>query len=277
MTTLRFLQIDVFSKTPGLGNPVAVFLDPSGSYPEMQRIANWTNLSETVFLTPWEGGYELRIFTPHEELPFAGHPTIGSAHAALHWGLVSPGDFVQRCGRGDIPLSGSLEDGVWAKVTRPTELPLEELSTDELAKALGTPEVVSPRLLDVGPRWLVARVPDVDALHAMTPDFTGLAALESRHPPTTGTTIYALDADGTPHVRSFAPLHGIPEDPVCGSGNLCAGEHMRLEGERSPGDAWIARQGRALGRDGYVRVALEERGVRLGGHAQLVLEGVAHL
>ena len=278
MSSYPFLQLDVFAESSCAGNPVAVVFDAAGALTpgQMQRLANWTNLSETTFMTPLDGGgsgYALRIFTPHEELPFAGHPTVGSATAALHWGVVEPGRFVQRCGLGDVSIEGDLTDGVLVSVARPT---LHELApdADALSESLAA-EVWDLRLLDTGPRWLTGRVATPEVLHAITPDFAQLARFERAHAPATGTTLYALDEDGTPHVRSFAPLHGIPEDPVCGSGNLCVAEHLRLFGGRGPGDSWVARQGRALGRDGRVHVELTREGANLGRRARVVFSGVA--
>ncbi len=276
--TFPFLQIDVFTRQAGYGNPVAVVLDRERVLDgdAMQRFAHWTNLSETVFMLPLDAtsevkGYELRIFTPSEELPFAGHPTVGSAHAALHWGVVQPGEFVQRCGLGAIPISGSLEDGVSVRVARPELLDVQ-VSGEQLERVLGL-AAESPMLLDVGPRWIVAAIESVDALYAIDPDPMELAAFESAHSPASGTTLYALDEQGAPHVRSFAPLHGIREDPVCGSGNLCVGEHLRLRGSRGAGDTWAARQGRALGRDGHVQITLLEDGALLGESATILIEG----
>lgn len=271
-----FLQIDVFTQKPGYGNPVAVVLDRDGvlDTEAMQRFASWTNLSETVFMLPLgedASGYRLRIFTPSDELPFAGHPTVGAAHAALHWGVVEPGDFIQRCGRGDIQISGSLEEGVSVRVGRPSLLELE-VDGEALSGLLGH-RVHDAKLLDVGPRWIVAHVESVDALYAIDPDPMRLAAFEEAHAPATGTTLYALDEEGAPHVRSFAPLHGIREDPVCGSGNLCVGEHLRRRGSRQPGDGWVASQGSALGRAGSVHVTLTEEGALLGKHATILVEG----
>ncbi len=281
MTTFPFLQLDVFATGPCSGNPVAVVFDREGALTteRMQRLANWTNLSETTFMTPLtdgESGYGLRIFTPREELPFAGHPTVGSAHAALHWGVVEPGRFIQRCGLGDVPIEGDRADGVLVEVGRPRVVAIEP-DAEALSALLGA-EVSDLRLLDVGPRWLTGRVASPRVLRAIAPPFEELARFEARHAPATGTTLYAVAPDdGTPHVRSFAPLHGIPEDPVCGSGNLCVAEHLRLFGGRDSGDSWVARQGEALGRDGHVHVTLGEDGARLGRHARIVFEGVASL
>lgn len=272
-----FLQLDVFANAPCLGNPVAVVLDEEESLSSemMQRCASWTNLSETVFVSRREGGYKARIFTPSRELPFAGHPTIGAAHAALHWGLIPPGHFHQECGLGDVPLQGSLKQGVHARLERPIERTLS-LDPDALSDALGA-QVCAPRLLDTGPCWLVAQLAHADTLHAITPHLSRLAVLEEEQPIITGTTLYALDQEGVVHVRSFVPRHGIPEDPVCGSGNVCVGEHMRLEGVKQVGDSWVARQGSALGRDGYVHISLEEAHTTLGGRAHIIFEGHATL
>lgn len=279
VTTFEFLQLDVFSEEPCRGNPVAIILDRDGvlDTAKMQRLANWTNLSETVVMTPAGAQrYVARIFTPHEELEFAGHPTIGAAHAALIWGVVEPGDFIQECGIGEVELSGSLVDGISAELASPSRITPEDVDSAELERALGQ-AVRALELLDIGPKWFVARVDSVDELYALEPDLAALAAFEAKHPPATGTTIYAVALDETVHVRSFAPRHGISEDPVCGSGNLCVGDHMCITGQRSPGESWVARQGAALGRDGRVRVRLRGDRIELGGRAVRVFEGLAHL
>jgi len=278
MTALPFMQLDAFTTTPCAGNPVAVFLDEDQalSAERMQHIASWTNLSETTFMSRIEGGYALRIFTPSSELPFAGHPTLGSAHAALAWGLVSPGHFIQRCGRGDIPIEGSLAQGLWIDVAAPIAREDITIDADALRSIIGS-DARDIELLDVGPRWIIGLIDSIEELYAIDPDPQVLARFEARHPPTSGTTLYALDRDGTPHTRSFAPLHGIREDPVCGSGNLCVGEHMRRRGLKSTGDSWAAHQGRALGRDGRVHVVLTDSGARYGKHATITLRGEATL
>ena len=278
-TPFEFLQLDVFSEEPCRGNPVAIVLDRDGVLDTamMQRLANWTNLSETVVMIPAGAQrYKARIFTPHEELDFAGHPTIGAAHAALIWGVVEPGEFIQECGLGEVELVGSLEEGIMAELSSPNRITPDGVDLAELEAAIGG-AVHELELLDIGPKWFVARVDSVEELYELEPDFAALAAFEAKHPPATGTTLYALSLDEVVHVRSFAPRHGIPEDPVCGSGNLCVGGHMCITGQRSPGESWVARQGAAIGRDGRVHVELRGDRIKLGGRAARVFEGLAHL
>lgn len=280
MRRFPFLQLDVFAHAACMGNPLALIVDWHSTLDQqqMQRVANWTNLSETAFIHPLDGlnGYGVRIFTPHQELPFAGHPTIGAAHAALHFGLVEPGRFIQRCGVGDIEIRGDRAQGVYASVDVPVECTLHRFDAQTMNTIFGA-TIHEPRLLDVGPKWLTGYVRDVETLYALQPNATQQAEFELRYPPTTGTTLYAVDEAGTPHVRSFAPNHGIAEDPVCGSGNLCVAHHLRLRGVKGVGDRWVARQGKALGRDGQVQIELGEHDVLLGSHALIVFEGEACL
>ncbi len=278
--------VDVFSSTPLLGNPVAVVLDAEGlDDAAMQAIALWTNLSETTFLLPPPAGsaadYALRIFTPQSELPFAGHPTLGSAYAALEAGRIQPRDgrLIQACGVGDVAIAvaGDRAD------RRPTlTLPkavLTPLAAGDIAPleaVLGQPLIQAPAVVDVGPKWIVAEVEDVDALLAMTPDFAALAVLERRLA-ATGVTLFARRGDGHDiEVRSFAPSAGVPEDPVCGSGNGAVAVFRSRGGLLPPaGATYEARQGRAIGRDGYVAVGVDAAGhVTIGGACVTCLDGV---
>ena len=270
---MRFKQVDVFTDKPFLGNPVAVVLDADGlRSEEMQRIACWTNLSETTFVLKSEvADYRLRIFTPRQELPFAGHPTIGAAHAALESGFVARKDRLrQECGAGIIELA--LEDGrIFLKGPEAKLAPLEHAHREALGHGLGATLAEAMRV-DVGPVWLVAEVPDVARLK---PDMAHLAAL-SEALEATGATVYSRSTDGESaiHVRSFAPAHGIPEDPVCGSGNLSVAAFLAFTKKiDSLGKRYLARQGMALGRDGRISVRVDEDGIRIGGHAVTCVEG----
>ena len=276
MRTVRFKQVDVFTARPFLGNPVAVILDAQGlSDDEMARIAAWTNLSETTFVLPSSrASYRLRIFTPRAEIPFAGHPTIGSAHAVREAGLVAggAGDLVQECAAGLIPLSVAADGTINARVPRPrlTPFPAGRL----LNQALGT-AAQDPRVVDVGPRWVVADVANGETLRRLAVDLRAIAAL-NRETDTTGVTVYAATAEGV-EVRSFAPLHGIDEDPVCGSGNACVGAHLRATGgiARFPGGRYLARQGGALGRAGEIHVVVGDGGQDGGGDGEVSIGGAA--
>lgn len=269
----RFKQVDVFTDRPFLGNPVAVVLDAQGlDTDQMQRIAGWTNLSETTFVLPSSvADYRLRIFTPRQELPFAGHPTIGSAHAVLEAGIVPrKAKLVQECGAGLIALS--LEDkALFLRGPQP------KISTvDKVGSSFGVPFKPAAALLrvDVGPVWLVGEVSDAAALAALQPDMGKLAAwTDSLH--ATGLTVFAKSAEAGSaiHVRSFAPAHGVPEDPVCGSGNLSVAAYLRHNADRRFGGAYAARQGMQLGRDGRVQVRIASDSLQIGGCAVTCVDG----
>jgi PhzF family phenazine biosynthesis protein len=264
----RFKQVDVFTDKPFLGNPVAVVIGAEDlDTAAMQRIASWTNLSETTFLLPSKrADYRVRIFTPRKELPFAGHPTIGSAHAALEAGFVQKKSrLAQECGAGIIELSVEPDGRIFLRGPQPKAQPMEA-KIPSIPLAPGT-KVVK---YDVGPVWVVGEMTDARALAALEPDMTAIAEW-SLAIGASGTTVFA--ASGEPssaiHVRSFAPAHAIPEDPVCGTGNLSVAAHV---GKRF-GAEYIARQGMQMGRDGRVWVRIGKEAVELGGHAVTGVEG----
>lgn len=271
MGTLRFKQVDVFTSRPFFGNPVAVVIGAEGLDTEaMQRIACWTNLSETTFLLPSTvADYRLRIFTPRQELPFAGHPTIGSAHAAREAGFVdaSRRTLKQECGAGVLDLAVDEEGRIFVKG------PLAKVSA---APAIpGIPSGGERLRIDVGPIWVVGEMADARALAQLAPDMASLADY-SNEQKASGVTLFAKSDDcvSAIHVRSFAPAHGIPEDPVCGSGNLSVGVYLKASGQAERfGKTYVARQGGALGRDGRVQVRLDEDGIRIGGHAVTCVDG----
>lgn len=276
--------VDVFTAQPLLGNPVAVVLDADGlDGATMQQIARWTNLSETTFVLPPtrpEADYRLRIFTPGSELPFAGHPTLGSAHAVLEAGRAQPRDgrLVQECGAGlvGIAVSGS---------TRVLTLPAAQVTTlapkdvDELEAILGAPvnRATAPALVDVGPVWIVAQLASADAVLKMQPDLARSAAFERRLR-ATGITVFGTYDAGDAHieVRSFAPSCGVGEDPVCGSGNGAVAVLQRVRGLLpATHSAYVATQGRCVGRRGRVSISVSTDGtVTVGGDCVTVLDGV---
>jgi PhzF family phenazine biosynthesis protein len=282
MNGLPFRQVDVFTAVPFKGNPVAVVLDGNSlSTAAMQAIANWTNLSETTFVcapTSAQADYRLRIFTPRSELPFAGHPTIGSAHAVLQHGLKpkNPGRLVQECGRGLVAIE---IDGERLFLALPTP-DLREVSrpqSAELATALGIPadSVLAGATVDVGAVWITLQLADAEMVRGLQPDQTRLRALTPSG--VAGITVFGLYGTGlVPHVevRSFAPAEGIPEDPVCGSGNGCVAALIRQERLLSHRH-YVAGQGRCMGRDGRVEVRYADDGtIWLGGHAVTCVQGV---
>ena len=280
MNTLAFQQVDVFTAVPFKGNPVAVVLDGDElSSPQMQSIASWTNLSETTFVctpTDQRADYRLRIFTPKRELPFAGHPTIGSAHALLRHGLKprASGHLVQQCGKGpvDIKIDGEL---LLFALPEPQfrEPTLSQLAA--VAEGLGvmTDDIQRAAIIDVGPVWFTVQLASDDVVKALAPDMGKLAALNPIG--ITGVNVFGLYPRGGSadiEVRSFAPGDGIPEDPVCGSGNGCVAALVRRDGVLKA-HAYVASQGQCLGRDGQVTVQFDTSTIWLGGHAVTCVEG----
>jgi PhzF family phenazine biosynthesis protein len=286
MRSYRFKQVDVFTDRPLLGNPVAVVLGADGiDAAEMQRIAAWTNLSETTFVLPpstAEADYRLRIFSPGHELPFAGHPTVGSAHAALEAGVVSGPSFRQECGAGVLPLTVTdSETGRRVSVAAPEARFVRDCGdlADAVSSSLGArivPEP-SPAAMDNGPVWLFARLESGSAVAGLKPDMSAVAALSREHR-ISGIAAFALLEGGGPrvHIRCFAPAFGIYEDPVTGSANAALPAYLAHAGLLdSVGQEYVSTQGTELGRDGrvYVRVLDGQGRAEIGGHAVTVIEG----
>ena len=280
----RFYQLDVFADRPGAGNPLAVVLDSDGIDSEsMQAFAAWTNLSETTFLMPPtrpEASYRVRIFTPRQELPFAGHPSVGSAHAALESGLCEArdGHLVQECGAGLLPMRVE-GDGVGrrifvrAPVGRAVKLtPKQEAWSGVLdGLQLGALPAV---LIDNGPHWWVVELADEAAVRAMTPDVAAIERLTSATD-SVGVAFFAHADAGNYQmvVRAFCPASGIAEDPVTGSANAAIGSWLQ-QNDLLRARRYVASQGRELGRDGRVYVDVDNlRNVWIGGETQTVVDG----
>ncbi len=290
MRAYPFKQVDVFTTRPCAGNPVAVVLAADGlDAAEMQRLARWTNLSETTFVLPPsspEADYRLRIFTPGRELPFAGHPTVGSAHAALEAGVVKGPSFRQECGAGVLPLRVTdSEAGRRIFVAAPGAKFVRDCGdlADAVSAALGArivPEP-SPAALNNGPVWLFVRLESGGAVAGLKPDMAAITSLSRQHG-LSGIAAFALLEGNGPkvHIRCFAPAFGINEDPVTGSANAALPAHLARAGllERV-GREYVVTQGTELGRDGRVYVrALDEQGrAEIGGHAVTVIEGEIRL
>jgi PhzF family phenazine biosynthesis protein len=267
-----FAQVDVFTAVPLFGNPVAVVLDGAGlSDAHMQRFANWTNLSETTFVTPptMDGAdYAVRIFTPMTELPFAGHPTLGTAFAVMEAGLAKAKDgrLVQQCAVGLVELA--VPDD-WQRAGLSFRLPryAQVTAPDSAAivAAIGSADSVkaAPSVVDVGPHWVIAEMVSADTVAQLVPDLSAMAAYNIATD-TTGVTVFAKDGDGIV-VRSFAPTDGLSEDPVCGSGNGAVAAYRLNAGQIGDGSAYVARQGAAMGRDGYVHIRIAGDAIHVGG------------
>lgn len=276
----RFAQVDVFTARVGFGNPVAVVIDGAGlTDDEMARFANWTNLSETTFVLPAttaEADYRVRIFTPSEELPMAGHPTLGTCRALIDAGVIPDrGHWVQETAAGQIEIRAGADGALSFLAPRAvvSESPIEVAA---LARVLGGITPVDPLLIEVGPRWLTGRL-DPGALAALRVD--PVEFLETIDPKlSTGINLYAVDADHVVHVRSFFDGGGVlAEDPVCGSGNAAVGVHLIHTGRTGDVPATFqARQGSHRGRDGRIQVTPGDQ-VWVGGQTVIVITGTVVL
>jgi PhzF family phenazine biosynthesis protein len=277
-----FLQLDVFASARGCGNPLAVVFDADGLDPTaMQAIASWLNLSETTFvLPPTQAGanYRLRIFTPRQELPFAGHPSIGTAHAVLERGMAIPheGRLVQECAAGLLPLRVEGEGSqrrLHVRAPRATERVGDRASV--LASLPGVRlGQLRPALIDNGPRWWCIELVDEAAVRALAPDLETMARA-SVASGAVGVAVFARCRDRPFElvVRAFVPADGIPEDPVTGSANAAIAAWMN-ENDALPALRYLSSQGREVGRDGIVECAVDPDGeVWIGGQTQTVIKG----
>ena len=273
---MKLFHVDVFSAQPFFGNPLAVVvLDGSAEIgtEHMQRIANWLNLSETTFVQPAADAlsYSVRIFTPKQELPFAGHPSLGSAAALFAAGALSAEAtrYTQYCAAGALGVWR--EDATWfVQAPSATLTPLDSSAAQELAQICQLPlSGAAPAVIALGPRWAVAEFSSPAALLAAQPDFAALAAWNLTHN-NIGLAAFArgVNADGEYlEVRCFVPLDGITEDPVTGSGNAAIAAFLHInQAFGSLPRNFPARQGRALGRDGRLQMRVSETGaVAVGG------------
>ncbi|GAB2496381.1 PhzF family phenazine biosynthesis protein [Arenimonas alkanexedens] len=288
MRRREFLQLDVFADRPGAGNPLAVVLDARDlDTVAMQAFANWTNLSETTFvLPPVEAGasYRVRIFTPRQELPFAGHPSIGTAHAVLEAGIASPvdGQLVQECAAGLLPISVVGEGpgrrlAVRAPRGRRRTLRIDHDAALRSALAgLGQGDL-PPALIDNGPAWWVVELADDAQVRGMKPDLAAIAAL-TELTGAVGLAVFGRTAAGADHalaVRAFCPADGIPEDPVTGSANAAIAAWIHDCGALAAiGPRYLVSQGREMGRDGRIEVSVDKDGEAwIGGCTQTVIRG----
>lgn len=303
-----YLQLDVFAAAPGAGNPLGVVIDGERFDPErMQAFAAWTNLSETIFLLPPtvpEADYRVRIFTPRQELPFAGHPSVGAAWAAVSAGRVPEGRdaLVQECAAGLLPVRLTREVGrvrTSVRAPRARRLGGAELAPALLAAALapmagsgtllvqdpagsatGSATGLPPALWSNGPHWWLVSLTDAASVRGLSPeaglDLVAIAAL-TRATGAVGLAVFAPEARDGHHlaVRAFCPADNIPEDPVTGSAQAsiaaCLADAGRLPGAHG---RYVGSQGRELGRDGRVEIEVDADGeVWIGGDVQCAIRG----
>ena len=277
-----FAQIDVFTATPYLGNPVAVVLDGTGLSTEaMQAFTDWTHLSEATFvLPPTQAGadYALRIFCPGRELPFAGHPTLGSCHAWLDAGGVPQGaEVVQECAVGLVRIRRDGQRLAFAAPPLRRSGPLPEDEVLRIAQGLGLArqDILHHAWCDNGPQWRGVMLASAEQVLALQPNAQVLAGMEVG-------VVAPLDQASQQstngpaeafEVRAFFPGHGgLTEDPVTGSLNAALGQW--LIGASLAPSHYVARQGTALGRAGRVHVQQDAQGqVWVGGESVVCIKG----
>ncbi len=272
MTRFAFAQVDVFTAVPLLGNPLAVVHGADAlSDAQMQQLARWTNLSETAFLlAPGDAAadYRVRIFTPLRELPFAGHPTLGSCHAWLQAGGRPRGEsVVQQCGVGLVRIR---RDGARLAFAAPPQKrsgPVDEVVLNQVAEALriGRRHIVRSNWVDNGPGWLAVMLAGRDEVLALQPDRAALGDLAL------GVVAPWPGGEADFEVRAFVPSAGVGEDPVTGS--LNAGIAQWLVGQGIAPPRYVASQGTALGRAGRVFVEQQGRDLWIGGASVTLVEG----
>lgn len=289
MTSHSYAQLDVFANRPGAGNPLGVVFDAEDlDTATMQAYAAWANLPEIVFFLPpttAEADYRVRIFTPLRELPFAGHPSVGAAWAALDAGLVSgKQQLIQECTAGLLPVrieGTGPQRKIHIRAPRAREVAdAQHYRPDVEAAFAGIPcGTMTPALWDNGPRWWLVELADAGAVRGFTPDYSRIATITTPSD-AVGLAVFAL-ADAEDHqltLRVFCPGDAVPEDPVTGSAIACIAAAL-LQAGRSPGASrrYAVSQGRELGRDGKVEIGIDdENDVWLGGQVQLIIRGTVN-
>ena len=273
MASRPFRQVDVFTAEPLLGNPVAVVEDASGLTTErMHAFTSWTNLSEATFLLPptaEEADYRVRIFCPGRELPFAGHPTLGTCHAWLEAGGEPRSDvIVQECGAGLVRIRRAGDVLAFAAPPLQRSGPLDEADVERIAAGLGLTrsDVVDHQWCDNGPGWMAVLLESADQVLSIDPDPHLLAGLD------VGIIGPHASGDIDYEVRAFFPGNtGLTEDPVTGSLNAALAQWLIGSG-RAP-ESYLAAQGTVMGRAGRVHVMREGDDTWIGGRCVTVIDG----
>jgi PhzF family phenazine biosynthesis protein len=273
-----FCQVDVFTTGPYLGNALAVVLDGAGlADREMQRFAHWMNLSETTFVLPPSSpgaDYRVRIFTPVEELPFAGHPTLGTCHAWLSAGGTPqrPEVIVQECAAGLIPVRRTEAGLAFAAPPLLRAGPVDEALAGHIAEVLGIgrAEIVDLEWADNGPGWVAVLLASADAVLAVRPGDLGDLKIGLAAP-------YPAGSPEAFEVRAFFAKDGATtEDPVTGSLNASLAQWLLRTGRASV--PYVASQGTVLGRAGRVHISRDPDGtIWVGGQSVTCVQGHAEL
>ncbi len=280
---VAFKQVDVFTSSAFKGNPLAVIMDAQGlSDAQLTAIARWTNLSETTFVLPPQdtaADYRVRIFTVEGELPFAGHPTLGTAHALLEagWPLKTPGKIVQECGVGlvEVKISG---DGALAFAAPAARL--TPFSDALMSSALNSEDFdlsQTSTIVDMGIRWLLIPMSSAQAVLDVVPSAADLHRLQ-QHAEVNGTAIFgALPAGENEQyeVRALLVENGsLTEDPVTGSANACLARYFEANHQMRD---YRARQGSAIQREGRIQVSFTDKAIWIGGQTVTVIDGTIDL
>jgi PhzF family phenazine biosynthesis protein len=287
MSKFRYLQLDVFPASRGGGNPLGVVIDASGwTDADMQAFAAWTNLVETTFLLPPSSNaasYRLRIFTPTSEIPFAGHPTIGSAQAALQTGFAQPrdGKLIQECGAGLLPIRVHGDDHTRELFVRAPAASVVTIARDippGLRAVVGSQALGSlpPALVEGGRRWWVVEFADEAGVRNWQPDHAAILAL-AKADRCLGICVFARgsNAEFELTVRAFPAGVGIVEDPASGAANgLIAAWIAQHEAAGALARGYRVSQGREMGHDARIVVRIDaDRAVWVGGRTDIVVDG----
>jgi PhzF family phenazine biosynthesis protein len=288
MTPLRYLHLDVFAATAGGGNHHGVVIGADAwSTAAMQRFARWTALVETTFLLPPtdpKASYRVRIFTPHKEIPFAGHPSIGSAHAALACGLAAPRDGMlwQECGAGVLPIrivghGETRELLLQSPCERVLSTGLDAHPLLPAALAGIRTGLLPPALVDGGRRWWLAEVADEASLRGWQPEHAAILAL-AQASDSMGLCAFARVGSGRQLVvRAFPAGVGIVEDPASGAANgLIAAYLAHAEPHGLLARGYEVSQGREIGHDARLVVHIDTDAIWVGGCSRTVVDGNLH-
>ena len=287
MPRRRYLQLDVFASRPGDGNPLAVVLDAEGlDDASMQAIARWTRLPETtfVFAAPRPtASYGIRIFSPRREVPFAGHPSVGTAHAALAAGIAQPRDglLVQAGIAGDLPLLVSGEGATRTIAVRTPRARAIEIASGDDPRLRGVLAglplgALPPALMDGGRRWWLAEIADEATLRSATPDWDAIGRL-AHDTESMGLCVYARSNDPVYYlaVRAWVGAPAAFEDAASGAANATLAAWLASQ-DALPGDTGFYRvsQGREVGHDAIIELQVDADGeVWSGGRVVTVVEG----
>jgi len=287
MTPRRYLQLDVFADRPGAGNPLAVVLDAGGlDDAAMQAIARWTRLPETTFLFPAatsDASYGIRIFSPRREVPFAGHPSVGSAHAALEAGLAMPRDglLMQDGIAGRLPLRVLGEGRRRTIAVRTPRAKVMEIASAGDARLRGVLDglplgALPPALMDGGRRWWLAELRDEASLRAATPDWDAIATL-ARASDCMGLCVFARSDDPVYYlaVRAWVGAPAQFEDAASGAANATLAAWLASRDALPSRDGrYRISQGREVGHDAIIELHVDDAGeVWSGGRVVTVVEG----